>query len=113
MEIGILIGARIKAFREARGMTQLQLAQILRKSVETISNFERGKVVTSILTLSEVARALEVPLADFFEGINAPAGVTDTLSDSARQVINGLKVLPEEDVALLAGIVGVMERRRR
>lgn len=112
MEIGILIGARIKAFREARGMTQLRLAQILGKSVETISNFERGKVVTSILTLSAVARALEVPLGHFFDGIDAKVGYTDDISESARFVMNGLKVLPEEDVELLAGIVGVMERRR-
>ena len=57
MDIGIHIGTRIRAFREARGLTQAQLAQLMRKNVETISNFERGRVVTSIRTLDQLGDA--------------------------------------------------------
>ncbi|GEM_PF-7067591 len=33
------------------------------------------------------------------------------MSDSALKVVDGVKVLPEEDAELPAEIVGVMERR--
>lgn len=113
MDIGIHIGTRIRAFREARGLTQAQLAQLMRKNVETISNFERGRVITSIRTLDQLARILNVRIADFFLDTLPAPGDMQTMSDSALKVLNGVKLLPEEDVELLAGIVGVMERRHK
>ncbi|MEN2980939.1 helix-turn-helix transcriptional regulator [Tistrella bauzanensis] len=112
MDIGNYIGTRIKAFREARGLTQAQLAQLMYKNVETISNFERGRVVTSVRTLEKLAHVLNVQIADFFTDIDPGEGETPALSESAIKVLNGVKLLPEEDVELLAGIVGVLERRR-
>ena len=41
MELSKNVGRKIKQHREARGLTQVQLASLLGKSVETISNFER------------------------------------------------------------------------
>lgn len=112
MDIGNYIGTRIKAFREARGLTQAQLAQLMYKNVETISNFERGRVVTSVRTLEKLAHVLDVQIADFFIGMDPRDGEAAMMSESAIKVLNGVKLLPEEDVELLAGIVRVLERRR-
>ena len=38
-------------------------------------------------------------------------GESQAMSDSALKVVDGVKVLPEEDAELPAEIVGVMERR--
>lgn len=65
--IGKHIGARLRALREERGLTQAQLASLCRKSVETVSNFERGKTLPSILTLVDLADRLDVPLQQFFD----------------------------------------------
>ena len=43
------IGNRIKELREAAQLTQAELAALSLKSVETISNFERGKTMPSLL----------------------------------------------------------------
>lgn len=67
MTISQHIGIRIKAARSEAGLTQEQLADAISKSVETISNAERGRVLTSVETLEAMARALGVPLAFFFD----------------------------------------------
>jgi transcriptional regulator with XRE-family HTH domain len=112
MQLGEQIGRRIKSLREAKGLTQAQVADRLRKSVETISNFERGKTLTSVVTLGQLARVLNVRIADFFEGA-APAGDDHDLSDSAIIVRNAVDLLPEDDLEIVAGLVKVLEARRR
>lgn len=66
MELKRHIGSRIRAARTQAKLTQQQLADRLGKSVDTISNLERGSSLASIETLSGVAAALGVPLAFFF-----------------------------------------------
>lgn len=112
MQLGEQIGRRIKSLREAKGLTQAQVADRLRKSVETISNFERGKTLTSVVTLGQLARVLNVRIADFFEN-TAPAGDDGDLSDSAMVVRNAVDLLPEDDLEIVAGLVKVLEARRR
>lgn len=112
MEISKQVGRRIKELREARGLTQAQLANLLGKSIETISNFERGKVATSLLTLEQLARRLDVRVKDFFDE-TMPLPVQQPSSDSARAITNALELLPEDDLEIVAGLVGVLEARRR
>lgn len=112
-EIGRKIGARIKEFREARGLTQAQLADILGKSIETISNFERGKVLTSIHTLEQLARHLGVAVKDFFSDEPPAPMVQEAMSPHVLAIRNALAVLPEDDLEVLAGVADVLQARRR
>lgn len=112
MEIGKLVGRRIKELREMRGLTQAQLANLLDKSVETISNFERGKVLTGLPTLDRLAAVLNVRVKDFFEDIPAQA-VRRVESAFAQTVRNAADLLPEDDLEIVAGLVDVLESRRR
>lgn len=111
-EIGKQIGRRLKELREARGLTQSQLAAILGKSVETISNFERGKVITSVLTLDRLARHLNVRVIDFFAADDevTPGGVQE-LSKHALTVRNAAEFLSDDDLEIVAGLVEVLEAR--
>lgn len=113
MEIGKQVGKRIKEFREARGLTQAQLAQLLGKSIETISNFERGKVVTSLHTLDQLARLLNVKIKDFFDDERGIPPEPEFPSASAQTLANALKLLPEDDLEVLAAVAGVLESQRR
>lgn len=61
------IGQRVKSARLQRGLTQAELAEVIDKAFETISNIERGKTAPSFSTLADIAEALEVPLKDFFD----------------------------------------------
>lgn len=62
-----LIGLRIRTIRQSRGITQMQLADATERSVETISAIERGKNLPNVETLDRMAKALDVPLRDFFD----------------------------------------------
>ena len=58
------VGARIRAQREARGLTQAQLAQQCGLHRTFIGSVERGERNVSILNLRLVARVLRVPLTE-------------------------------------------------
>jgi len=64
------IGLRVKTLRKKRGATQAQLAEAIDKTFEAISNLERGKTAPNFSTLNDIAKALEVPMREFFEGID-------------------------------------------
>ncbi len=113
MEIGKQVGRRLKLAREARGLTQAQLAELLGKSVETISNFERGKVVTSLVTLDRLARHLNIRVKDFFDDGPPVAATTEPLSEAAAKVRNAAVLLPEDDLEVLAGLADLLASRRR
>ena len=69
------LGARIRAFRRACGMTQEQLAEAIERTPEAISNIERGQSLPSLDTLERLANSMNVSLSDFFadkdEGMSA------------------------------------------
>lgn len=59
-------GARVKELRTRGGLSQQQLAGILKRSVSWVSQVERGEhAITSVLVLQQLAAALGVPAAEF------------------------------------------------
>lgn len=56
------LGARVRASRLARGLTQEQVAERIEKSVQTVSSIERGVYLAGVDTLLELSQALETPL---------------------------------------------------
>ena len=69
----IALGERIAQFRKARGITQVQLAETLGVSQQTIQAYEVGRRRIQVSTLPVVARTLSVSLEDLFgESDTAP-----------------------------------------
>jgi transcriptional regulator with XRE-family HTH domain len=64
------IGYRVKTLRHQHGLTQAQLAEAIDKAFETISNLERGKTAPNFSTLQDIADVFEVPMREFFEGMD-------------------------------------------
>jgi len=62
----IALGERIAQFRKARGITQVQLAETLGVSQQTIQAYEVGRRRIQVSTLPVVARTLSVSLEDLF-----------------------------------------------
>ncbi|MDE6735813.1 MAG: helix-turn-helix domain-containing protein, partial [Desulfovibrio sp.] len=56
------VGARVRAFREARGMDLAALAETTSLSPAFLEGLENGAVYPPIGTLQKVARALDVRL---------------------------------------------------
>jgi transcriptional regulator with XRE-family HTH domain len=69
----VLIGAHIRAIREAKKLSQGDMEKRCGLFRVYISRVENGHLVPSIATLEKLARALEVPLYQlFYEGKKRP-----------------------------------------
>lgn len=57
-----LVGAKIRAVRKRRGLTQEQLAEMIDTQHSYIGYVERGEQNVTLLTLEKIANALKVDL---------------------------------------------------
>lgn len=61
------IGAQIRAARDAKRLTQGQLTEAVNRSVEAISNIERGASLPPLDTLSDICAVCDLTLSDIFD----------------------------------------------
>ncbi len=106
------VGRKIKTLRESKGLTQAQLASLSLKSVETISNFERGKVVPGLVALETLAEKLGCSPSAFFDDITIK-NEDKKHSAAAQKVLNAIELLDENDIEILAGLVEVLEKNKK
>lgn len=59
-QISFEIGKRIRNFRKMRKMTIEELARIICKSKATVSKYEKGEIVLDVVTLYDIANALQL-----------------------------------------------------
>ena len=60
---GTPLGARIRAARQARSISQARLAQRIEVTTSTVSDWERGEAEPALYRLRDLARALRVDVA--------------------------------------------------
>lgn len=60
------IGERIKKLREAKGLSQKEVASIIKMDQSQYSKLEKDKTDPSVSTLAKVAKALGTQLAELF-----------------------------------------------
>lgn len=66
-KLDIMVGAQVRARRKEAALTLQQLAEKAGLSAAFISQVERNKVVPSIVSLANIARALEANITEFME----------------------------------------------
>ena len=81
------VGQRIKAAREAKNLTQEELAALVNLSTTHVSVIERGLKVTKLDTFVAIANALDV---------SADALLTDVVTHSVTGVTNELSGMIEK-----------------
>ncbi len=64
-----IIGGAIRRRRKAAGFTQEALAEKVDLNPKYIGEVERGEKIISIEALMRIAKAVKVPVGEFFEGI--------------------------------------------
>jgi len=105
-ELGPRLGKKIAAYRKKRGMTQAQLAEVVSVDNETISRFERGTALPSLLRLFKITQALDIGVGDLLvEASSRP-------QDSERLFRGILDDLSVADRRLLEQIAELMGKRR-
>lgn len=62
-----LVGKRVRDARKSKNFTQEQLAEAVDKTVETISNIERGVKLPGLSTLEDIRVVLEVKLSELID----------------------------------------------
>ena len=74
------LGRKIAAERRRRGLSQAELARILRRSVAWVSQVERGvRRVDRMSVLETIAIALEIPLVELAAEAPVVAAVTEAI----------------------------------
>lgn len=88
-EVMHMLGARIAALRREAGLSQSQLAQMLKISPSAMGMYEQGRREPSVQTLVELARVLEVSTDYLLTGCPGPGDqdrLTRLLLDRVRFV---------------------------
>lgn len=67
--ISVIVGARVRAYRKNKGITQEELAERADLHHTYIGQVERGEKNLTLGSLDKILEALEVSFADFFEAI--------------------------------------------
>lgn len=98
-ELSARLGRNLAARRKSLGLTQAQVAERLGVDTETLSRFERGKHVPSLLTLERLAGVLSATCADLLEEV-PKLPTSDALMVSAW-----LNELPETDRAFVRAML--------
>lgn len=66
MDTKTRIGIQIRELRKAKSLTQDELAAMIERSTEALSNIERGVSLPGIDTLERLGEKLGVQMKDFF-----------------------------------------------
>jgi transcriptional regulator with XRE-family HTH domain len=89
--LGVLLGKNIAERRIALGLTQAEFAEQLGADTVTVSRFERGSHLPSLLRLQQIAEILGMPLAELL----SQSGNLST--DQSLQIHGWIKGLRESD----------------
>ena len=105
------VGQRIRQRRWMSGMTQQQLAEKVGIKFQQIQKYETGMNRVSASRLWDIAEALSVPVAYFFEGM---AGAEDgTQTAEAASSVPGDILADKEALELVRSYYAIPENQRR
>ena len=69
--IYVIVGKNIKRIRKEKGLTQVQLADLIQYNEGTIANIENSSYQTfSLEFLYVISKKLSVPMSEFFKDID-------------------------------------------
>lgn len=89
----VMLGNQIKKLREARNLSQVQLAEALHVSKQSISNWENGNILPSIEMLVKIAACFQVS-TDYLLGIDQRQRLD--VSDLPPQVAAHIQMLIDD-----------------
>lgn len=103
---------RVKEIREQRGLSQRQLAELLKTDVMQVSRYERGIGLPSLETSVELARILHVSMDELLFGEDAKGpDVPITDVRLLERFVKLQKVEKRDREAVIILIDGVLARR--
>lgn len=107
--VDVHVGKRVRHRRWLVGMTQQQLAEKVGIKFQQIQKYETGANRVSASRLWDIADALDVPVAFFFEGLEDTQSDAAPLSESVPADLLGDK----EALDLIRSYYSIPENQRR
>ena len=111
-DLKFYLGAKVREARRAQGLTQEQLAELIEKTVETVSNIERGHTFAGLKTLERIAQCLETPLQDFFESFEERRHLSRERLDIEMEIQGLVRGLSDDDMHSALELIGVLAKRQ-
>ncbi|WP_454018107.1 helix-turn-helix domain-containing protein [Azospirillum sp. Marseille-Q6669] len=107
-----IIGMRVRARRVALNLTQEQVAEAIARTVETVSNLERGKAFPSLGMLEQIGRLLDLPLASLFENAETTAATSPWRAEMRARLLVLADSLADSDLEIAVRQVEVLADKR-
>jgi transcriptional regulator with XRE-family HTH domain len=105
--VDVHVGKRVRHRRWMVGMTQQQLAEKVGIKFQQIQKYETGMNRVSASRLWDIAEALSVPVAFFFEGLAA------TEAEASASNVPGDILADKEALELVRSYYAIPENQRR
>ena len=112
--VDVHVGKRVRHRRWMVGMTQQQLGEAVGIKFQQIQKYETGMNRVSASRLWDIAKAMEVDVRFFFEGIEE--GVTDSAPEDAKTEspkMQGDLLADKEALELVRSYYSIPENQRR
>lgn len=103
-----LFGANLKAYRKVSGLTQSQLAETVDKSIDLISQIERGTSSPSFETIEDLSKALNISPQDLFNGSGLVSGKN---ASKFAKLQSELAKLSEQDLDWVGNVLKTILKR--
>lgn len=107
-----IIGWRIRARRLALNLTQEHVADAIARTVETVSNIERGKAFPGLETLEQICRVLDIQMSRLFDAEEAVA-LSPLRIELQERLILVAGVLSDADLEIAVHQVEILARGRQ
>lgn len=93
--VDLHVGARVRMRRKFLGVSQEKLADVLGLTFQQVQKYERGANRISASKLFEISRALQAPVAYFFEGLNEMPTAEGFTESESEQYVHGFLMTTE------------------
>lgn len=106
-----VMGAKVRAAREFRSLSQEQLAELIGRTPETVSNIERGKTAPALETAQSICVSLGLKLSDLF--VEEDVGREPRRVAREFELLQILRQLSESDFEIAETTIEAIYRKRK
>ena len=108
------LGLKISFLRKQYNMTQEQLSEQTSLSQNFLSQLETGRKTPSILTLSKISGAINVPLSSLFDGQEDLKSAGSDGYSLDKKILHSISLLSKTEKKFLINMItGLIKKRKR
>ncbi len=113
MDMKRTIGLLVRTARNRKSLSQERLAELIERTVETVSNVERGQTLPTIETLDRLSRQLDIPLREFFDHHDLPPSLSRRRIEREIQMRELVRTMTDQELEIAVEQVKVLVNARQ